>query len=96
MLDLCPGGELFYHLSRFRRFKEEVAKFYIVEVILALQYLHEKNVLYRDLKPENIVLDESGHLKLTDFGLSQLDFKWNDVSNEFCGSPEYMSPEMIM
>lgn len=96
VLDLCPGGELFYHLSKYRKFNENVAKFYLVEVILAVQYLHEKNILYRDLKPENIVIDEQGHLKITDFGLSQLNFKWNSVSTEFCGSPEYMAPEMIM
>lgn len=58
VLDLCPGGELFYHLSKYRKFNETVAKFYLAEVILAVQYLHEKNILYRDLKPENIVIDE--------------------------------------
>ena len=47
VLDLCPGGELFYHLSKLRKFKEDVAKFYLAEVILALQYLHDNNILYR-------------------------------------------------
>jgi len=51
--------------------------------------------LYRDLKPENIVLDENGHVKLTDFGLSKLDFKKRDRAFSFCGSPEYMAPEML-
>ena len=58
--------------------------------------MHENNILYRDLKPENVVLDEQGHLKITDFGLSQLNFRKGDISKEFCGSPEYMAPEMIM
>lgn len=60
--------------------------------MLALGYLHkELNVIYRDLKPENIILDEFGYLKLTDFGLS----KQADQSNTFCGTPEYVSPEML-
>jgi serum/glucocorticoid-regulated kinase 2 len=63
--------------------------------VLALEFLHSKNVLYRDLKPENILVDEEGHLRLTDFGLSKMDFGKNDISNSFCGSPEYMSPEML-
>ena len=51
---------------------EKQAKFYFAEILLAIEYLHDNDVLYRDLKPENIVLDEHGHVKLTDFGLSKL------------------------
>ena len=71
------------------------AKILFAEVILALEYLHSKKILYRDLKPENILVDERGHLRLTDFGLCKLDFEWNDFTNSFVGSPEYMSPEIL-
>ncbi len=57
--------------------------------------MHNKNILYRDLKPENILVDEKGHLKLTDFGLCKLDFKKDDLTASFVGSPEYMSPEIL-
>ena len=62
---------------------------------MILEYLHDNNILYRDLKPENILVDWNGHLKLTDFGLSIMNFAKNDLSYTFCGSPEYMSPEML-
>jgi serum/glucocorticoid-regulated kinase 2 len=52
-------------------------------------------VIYRDLKPENILVDEEGHLRLTDFGLSKMNFRDGDIATSFCGSPEYMSPEML-
>ena len=54
-----------------KRFNENLAKFYLVEIILGLDYLHSKNIVYRDLKPENLLLDEEGHIALTDFGLAQ-------------------------
>jgi len=60
-----------------------------------LEYLHQNGVLYRDLKPENILIDEFGHVKLTDFGLSKMDFFDDMLARTFCGSPEYMSPEML-
>ena len=95
VLDYCPGGELFYHLTLYRRFSEDIVKYIISELLLALIYLHSLNILYRDLKPENILLDIDGHLRLSDFGLSRLDFSNHSVSDSFCGSPEYMAPEML-
>ena len=95
VLDFCPGGELFFHLSRFRRFPENVARFYFAEILLGIEYLHSQKVLYRDLKPENILIDLDGHIKITDFGLSKDNFGSRDRTNSFCGSPEYMSPEML-
>ena len=74
---------------------ENQAKFYFAEILEAISYLHDNNILYRDLKPENVVIDEKGHIKITDFGLSKLDFKSNDRAYSFCGSPEYMAPEML-
>lgn len=90
------GGELFFHLRRSGRFKESRAKFYAVEIILALEYLHSKGVIYRDLKPENILLGSDGHLKLTDFGLSKIKKNDDEKSNTFCGTPEYLAPEILL
>ena len=95
VLDFCPGGELFFHLQRYRRFPEPVARFYFAEMILGLEHLHKNNVLYRDLKPENILIDLDGHINITDFGLSKDNFSVRSRTNSFCGSPEYMSPEML-
>ena len=95
VLELCPGGELFYHLHNLGRFTEDQAKFYYAEVILALEYLHSLNIIYRDLKPENILLDIDGHIRITDFGLSKQHIGRYDKSYSICGSPEYMAPEML-
>ena len=92
-MDYYPGGELFFHLRAKKRFTEAQAQFYFAEILLGLDYLHSKKIAYRDLKPENIVIDIDGHVRLTDFGLSKMDMY--GVSNSFCGSPEYMSPEML-
>jgi serine/threonine protein kinase len=96
VLDFCPGGELFFHIVKMKRLKENVAKFYIAEIILAIEHLHDNDILYRDLKPENVLIDYDGHIKLTDFGLSAMGFTRYSKSKVFCGSPEYMTPEMIL
>jgi serine/threonine protein kinase len=70
-LEYCCGGELFYHLRQQRRMKEADARFYFVELLSALKAMHEKGIVYRDLKPENVILDATGHVRLTDFGLSK-------------------------
>lgn len=95
VMDLCPGGELFFHLHNLGRFTEDQAKFYFGEILLGLEYLHQNGIVYRDLKPENILLDIDGHIRLTDFGLSKQGVLPNGVTYSFCGSPEYMSPEVL-
>lgn len=70
-MDFLNGGELFFHMRKANKFDEGRIKFYAAEIILALEYLHKKGIIYRDLKPENILLDKDGHIKLTDFGLSK-------------------------
>ena len=96
VLDFWPGGELFFHIVKHKRFRESVAKFYIAEIILAIEHLHENDILYRDLKPENVLIDYDGHIKLTDFGLSAMHFTKDSFADIFWGSPEYMPPEMIL
>ncbi|CAD8045285.1 unnamed protein product [Paramecium primaurelia] len=96
VLDYCAGGELFYHLRKLKRLNEQDAKFYFVEICIGMAYLHSQNIVYRDIKPENILLDLHGHLLLSDFGLSKPDMSPDDFAYSFCGSPEYMAPEMLM
>jgi len=83
------------HLANKGTFTEEESKFYIAELILAVEHLHSKNIIYRDLKPENILTNTDGHIKLADFGLSKEGVKDNEVTKSFCGSPAYLSPEML-
>ena len=71
MLDFEGGGSLFHHLNKKRRFKEKEVLFYAAEMVLAIEYLHGKQILYRDLKPENVLISRDGHIKLADFGLSK-------------------------
>lgn len=97
VLEYCAGGELFYHMQqkKYACFNEEYCTFYISEVLCGIEYLHDNGILYRDLKPENVLLDEFGHVKLADFGFCKPDMNSSKRTYSFCGSPEYLSPEMI-
>ncbi|KAG8885041.1 hypothetical protein FRB98_002041 [Tulasnella sp. 332] len=110
VLAFVNGGELFHHLQREQasatplrflrlhliRFNEERSRFYAAELLLALEHLHDFNVVYRDLKPENILLDYTGHIALCDFGLCKLNMSENEKTNTFCGTPEYLAPEILL
>lgn len=94
LFEYISGGELFSRLRKDGRFSNDVALFYACEIFLAIQYLHQRNVVYRDLKPENLLIDKNGHIKITDFGFA----KQLDQSNRtltLCGTPEYLAPEII-
>ena len=71
LLEYAPGGELFTYLRSVRRFPPSTAMFYAAEIILALEFLHDRFIVYRDLKPENLLLDAEGHIKVTDFGFAK-------------------------
>ena len=96
VLAFVNGGELFHHLQREQRFDINRARFYTAELLCALECLHGFKVIYRDLKPENILLDYTGHIALCDFGLCKLDMKDEDRTNTFCGTPEYLAPELLL
>ncbi|XP_037904473.1 ribosomal protein S6 kinase beta-2 isoform X2 [Hermetia illucens] len=95
ILEYLSGGELFMHLEREGIFLEDTTCFYLSEIILALEHLHSLGIIYRDLKPENILLDSKGHVKLTDFGLCKEHIQEGIVTHTFCGTIEYMAPEIL-
>ena len=74
---------------------EDIARIYACEILLGLEYLHSKGVLYRDLKPDNLLMSPAGHVKLADFGLSKMNVDESYTSNSFCGTHAYLAPEML-
>ena len=93
VMEYVPGGDMFTHLRKLRKFDEQLARFYAAQVILAFEYLHFVGIVFRDLKPENIMIDKTGFLKITDFGFAKkIDDKRTDT---MCGTPEYYAPEMV-
>ena len=93
VMDILNGGDLRYHISRYRKFSEEQTRFFIANIIYSLQYIHSNNVIHRDIKPENLVLDEKGYVRITDFGIAKENME--DNSSETSGTPGYMAPEVM-
>ena len=93
VMDLFKGGDLRYHIFMNKKFNESQSKFFCANVILGLEYIHNKNIIHRDIKPENIVLDSKGYLAITDFGVATKNYKNN--SSETSGTPGYMAPEVL-
>lgn len=92
LLEYVCGGEIFRLLRSECRFINDVALFYIVEIVQALEHIHKFSIAYRDLKPENLLIDIEGHIKMTDFGFAKL---VKDKTYTLCGTPEYLAPEII-
>jgi serum/glucocorticoid-regulated kinase 2 len=95
--EFMQGGDYFYLLRRNVKFSEDMMKFYMCEIILALEYLHSHNCIYRDLKPENILLDKDGHIRITDLGLSKYFYRKeeaNKIAYTICGTKDYLAPEV--
>ncbi|GAA5988702.1 hypothetical protein JCM10908_003682 [Rhodotorula pacifica] len=92
LLEFVQGGELFSHLRRAGRFSADVARFYVANLVLVLDHLHQQDIIYRDLKPENLLIGADGHIKVTDFGFAKY---VQDRTFTLCGTPEYLAPEII-
>uniref|UniRef100_A0A915CSZ5 non-specific serine/threonine protein kinase n=1 Tax=Ditylenchus dipsaci TaxID=166011 RepID=A0A915CSZ5_9BILA len=100
VMEFAIGGDLYYHLNKEvsiykEGFSESRTRFYGSEIVMALGYLHDNNIVYRDLKLENLLLDKDGHIKIADFGLCKEDISFSGRTRTFCGTPEYLAPEVL-
>ncbi|CAH6722086.1 protein kinase C-like 1 [[Candida] jaroonii] len=94
VMEYVSGGDLMWHIQK-SRFSAKRAKFYACEVLLGLQHLHQQNIVYRDLKLDNILLTYKGHIKIADYGLCKENMGYENTTGTFCGTPEFMAPEII-
>ncbi|KAJ2227370.1 hypothetical protein EV180_002482 [Coemansia sp. RSA 518] len=95
IMEYVAGGEMFTHMASERIFTEAQASFYAAELVLAISHLHKLGIVFRDTKPENCLLSKTGHLVLTDFGLSKTALGDDGRTSTFCGTPSYMAPEVL-